>query len=357
MRILIVGAGAIGSFLGARLALGGHDVVLVGRRQFLEAVRADGLTLIQPDGTFRADRIAVVESISGAFPFHSPFDLALVTVKAYDTSAVVAELEAAANGPRPKGAGHLLPPLLTLQNGLGNEELLAEAFGADQVIAGAIDTPVSVPAPGHVLVHRPTYRIGLAAVGRSAPVGTAAAVLGSAGFGISSYSDYRGLKWSKLLMNILANASCAILDWTPALVMADPVMAVLEARAWKETMAVMARLDIGPVRLGGYPFPQILPIARRLPAGLLALGMRSFVSGGRGSKMPSLQIALSTGRASEVAWLNGAVARHAREVGLPAPVNRCLADLLTSISVGHTDWNEYRGRPDRLSALIAYAAR
>ncbi len=54
------------------------------------------------------------------------------------------------------------------------------------------------------------------------------------------FTDYRRLKWSKLLMNLLANAQCAILDWTPAQVMADPTASRLEALAWQEAFAVMA---------------------------------------------------------------------------------------------------------------------
>ena len=121
-------------------------------------------------------------------------------------------------------------------------------------------------------------------------------------------------------MNILANASCAILDWTPAHVMADPVASRLEARAWQEALAVMACLGVRPVTLAGYPFPLLAPVARRLPPDWLARGLRGTVSGARGDKMPSLHIALGVGRPSEVDWLNGAVARYGAQAGVPTPV-------------------------------------
>ncbi len=272
----------------------------------------------------------------------SSFDLALVTVKAFDTAQVVAEIAAAATTP---------PPLLTLQNGVGNEEALAEAFGADRVIAGAIDTPVSVPALGQVQVHRPRFRAGLAPVGRGAPVGLAAALLRDAGIRAGLFADYRGLKWSKLLMNLLANASCAILDWTPAQVMADPSAATLEARAWQEALAVMAAQRIRPVTLAGYPLPLLAPLARRLPPAWLAAGLRRTVSGGRGSKMPSLHIALASGKPSEVGWLNGAVAAHGARLGIPTPVNRALAEALAALTEGRESRDAWRGRSDRLAGL------
>ena len=356
LRILIIGAGAIGSLLGVRLGLSGHDVTLVGRQRFVETARAEGLTMILPDGTRQVAHVAAVDSIAPAFAAQAVYDLMLLTVKSYDTAAAVTALLAVAHAGHEHGAGYRLPPVLTLQNGVGNEEVLANAFGAGQVIAGAIDTPVSVPTPGVVQIHRDASRIGLAAVGLDAPVMPAAAALESAGFHTTRFSDYRGLKWTKLLMNILANASCAILDWTPAQVMADPAAARLEARSWQEALAVMAGLRISPVPLGGYPFPWILPIVRHVSPGWLARGLRSLVSGGRGTKLPSLQIALSSGKPTEVAWLNGAVASHARRLGRPTPVNDTFANLLLSISTGQTPWSEYRGCPDRLEELINHPA-
>ena len=351
MRVLIIGAGAIGSFLGARLSLAGHEVALVGRPELVQAAAANGLTLIEPGGTRCARGVSVFEHLGAAMAATKSFDLSLVTVKAYDTAGVVAELRALGDRRLPDAGC-----LLTLQNGIGNEEMLAEAVGPDRVISGALDTPVSIPAPGQVRVHRPRYKIGLSPVGSAAPVKSAAEALRGAGFDVGLFSDYRGLKWTKLLMNLLANASCAILDWTPARVMAHPLAAVLEARAWQEALAVMAGLEARPVALAGYPFPLLAPIARRLPATWLGRGLRGFVSGGRGDKMPSLHIALAEGKRSEVAWLNGAVVRAGTRLGLPTPVNVALTTILVSLAEGWVAREEYRGRPDLLEAAASAAA-
>lgn len=356
MRILIIGAGAVGTFIGARLALAGHDVMLVGRSSLAEAVQADGLTLIEPDGARRKASVRARKSIAAAFdaigtepgfsekPGSVPiYDLALITVKAYDTAQVIAELSAATTA---------LPPLLTLQNGVGNEEALAEAFGVHRIIAGAIDTPVSVPAPGRVQIHRPRFRAGLAPVDRTTPIVQVAALLGGAGLKTDVFADYRRLKWTKLLFNLLANASCAILDWTPAQVMADPVAAQLEALAWQEALAVMAAQRIRPVTLAGYPLPLLAPLARRLSPHLLARGLSSLVSGGRGSKMPSFHIALANDKPSEVNWLNGAIAHYGRALGLPTPVNATLTEVLTALTDGRESRAAWRGQPERLARLI-----
>lgn len=346
MRVLIIGAGAVGSFVGARLALAGHEVTLIGRPGLVEAVRGSGLTLIEPDGHRRTAKVSATNSIAAAFSTSTlssalPYDLALITVKAYDTAGVIAELSTATAAP---------PPLLTLQNGVGNEEALAEAFGGRRVVAGAIDTPLSVPAAGQVQAHRPRFRAGVAAVHPAGPVGQAASLLRDAGFRTDIFADYRRLKWTKLLLNLPANAQCAILDWTPAQVMADPLAARLEALAWQEALTVMAALRIRPVTLAGYPIGPLAPLARRMPPDWLAAGLRRLVSGGRGSKMPSLHIALASGKPSEVAWLNGAVAEYGARLGVPTPVNRALTETLTALTEGSEPRAAWRGRPERLWA-------
>lgn len=338
MRVLIIGAGAVGSFIGARLALAGHEVTLAGRPGWAAAVRAGGLTLVEPDGSRRVAQVCAADSIAAAF-LASAFDLALLTVKAYDTAQVIAELAAVAPAP---------PPLLTLQNGVGNEEALAGAFGAHRILAGAIDTPISVPAPGQVQAHRARFRAGVAPVHPAAPARQAVNLLRDAGFRTDVFADYRRLKWTKLLLNLPANAQCAILDWTPAQVMADPIAARLEAQAWQEALAVMAALRIAPVTFAGYPVGLVAPLARRLPPDWLATGLRSLVSGGRGSKMPSLHIAFAAGKPSEVGWLNGAVAAHAVRLGVPTPVNRMLTEVLCGLTEGREARAAWRGRPERL---------
>ncbi len=255
MRVVVLGAGAIGSLVGARLALAGHEVALVGRGPLVAAVNAGGIELKEPGRACRADGVRASSTVAEALA-GPPFDLGVVSVKAYDTGSLIAEL---------RSAGAAIPPLLTLQNGVGNEEQFAAAFGPERVVAGTIETPVSAPRPGAVTVHRGRYGVGLAPVGTGAPVGAAAAALRDAGFRVETFDDYRSLKWTKLLMNMLANAGAAILDWSPAQVMKDPAGRALEGRAWQEALRVMKRRQIEPVALNGYPLRAFAPVALRLP--------------------------------------------------------------------------------------------
>ncbi|HJW70736.1 MAG TPA: 2-dehydropantoate 2-reductase, partial [Candidatus Binatia bacterium] len=88
MRVLVLGAGAVGGYFGARLAEGGHDVTLVARGRNLEALRRDGLVVQLPDGTRRLSGIRAVDDPSQA----PPPELALVCVKSYDTPAAASAL-------------------------------------------------------------------------------------------------------------------------------------------------------------------------------------------------------------------------------------------------------------------------
>ena len=312
VKILVVGAGAVGCFLGARLALAGNALTLVGRESVVQAVNAGGLVLEEPDGVRQATGVAAATSIGAALADRAPYDLALITVKAYDTDAVATEL---AQQPA-------LPPLLTLQNGVGNEEAFAERVGEAHVLSGAIDTPVSLPAPGRVRVHRARYKVGLAPVGQATPALPLAGV---------AVSVERGrVRGRPLPRPSRPQVDQAADEHARQRLLRDPRLdpgtghgrpgyGPARGLAWQEAMNVIAAMGVRPVRLAGYPFPLLLPVARRVPARWLAYALRGFVSGGRGSKMPSLQIALSDGKPSEVDWLNGAVARHGPTAAFERP--------------------------------------
>jgi len=343
MRVVVVGAGAIGCLVGGRLATAGHQVTLVARPRVVNAISGSGLRINVAGRATFVSNIAAVPSISEAFLEFGPFDLALFTMKSYDTATAIQQLQVVRGG---------LPPTLSLQNGVGNEEQLIEALGAERVLAGVITTPASMPVPG--VVRASEGGIGLAAVSRHRTVDPIARAFRQAGFETWVYSDWRALKWSKLLLNLIGNATCAILDWPPERVFADPRLFDVEWRAWQEALTVMRALGMRPVALPGYPLPWLVRFARWLPRELLQRILRHTVAKGRGGKMPSLHIDLERGRPqSEVTVLNGAVARVGQELGLPVPVNAALTQVLLGIASGEFDREAFRHRPEHLLAAIA----
>jgi 2-dehydropantoate 2-reductase len=159
------------------------------------------------------------------------------------------------------------------------------------------------------------------------------------------------MKWTKLLMNMMGNATSAILDRTPARLFADARVVDLEIAAWREALAVMAAAHIPPVNLGSYPFAWLTPLIRLAPNSLLRGILRRQVSGARGDKLPSLHIDLHQGkRKSEIGWLNGAVVARGKQVGVATPINAMLTDTVTTLLANTNEQALWQGNVEKLAA-------
>jgi len=348
LNILVIGAGAIGCFVGGRLAATGQQVTLVGRPALMEKVANEGLILRHPSQPMQRVYPETCTSL-GEISIHH--DFILLTVKSPDTAQVIDQLVAAS---LPLENSYIV----SLQNGIGNEEVLAESFGADKVMAGTITIPIQVPEPGVIEVSKDKGGLGLAPLHAAQPARVLADALNFAGLTTPTYSDYRAMKWSKLLLNIVNNGSSAILNLPPAQIIARPALFDLEIEAIQEGVAVMKAQGIKAVKLPGYPVDWLARLASNhwLPVALKRSILRPFMLSGRGSKMPSLQIDLAAGRAtSEVGVLNGAIAEAGQKLGLATPVNQTLNDILQGLVSGELAWEDYQEQPEKL--LEAVTAR
>jgi 2-dehydropantoate 2-reductase len=272
------------------------------------------------------------------------FELAIVAVKSYSTGEAIESLRAL--------PGCRESTILTLQNGLGNEEALASAFGADRIAAGALTTAVERSGRATV-VAAGKGGLSFAPVG-SAPHNWLIAAMENTGLEIRAAGDWRGLKWSKLCINLLANGVCAALDRTPAQVYADKTAFDVERASLVEAVAVMRHLRIAPVGLVGFPVPVLVAAIRSLSTTLLRVVLSRRVVSARGDKLPSLLLDLRAGKKmTEVGDLNGAVAASASGAGLPAPANAAIARIVSGIAAGTIDWDVFRGKPQALAAASA----
>lgn len=314
-RVLCYGAGAVGSFLAARLSLAGVEVTLYGRERAVADLRRTGLAVATASRTF----VALVRPAARLAEIGPPPDLVLLAVKSYDTAAALPDLQRLAE----MGA-----TICTVQNGVGNEEALIATLGAARVLSGTITLSVSVPEPGLVAQHTGAGGVAFAPVPGGPTPGTVLSLFDQAGLPALGVASYRDLKWSKLLLNMLANAQAAILDSDAATVAADKALFAVERRAFLEALRAMRRIPARPIALPGYDVPK-LALAMRLPAPAAWRLLRGRIGGGRGEKRPSLALDLARGRdRSEVDWLNGAVVASAAAHGLSAPVNATLVDLV-----------------------------
>lgn len=316
MRVYVVGAGAVGTYLGELLRGIGNEVVYAPRE------------------------LAAVEPIDA--------DLALVTVKAYDTGAAIETLRRALRDTK-------ATTIVTPQNGIGNEELLADAFGADSVVAAALTVPVDRDASGQGIAAK-GGGIAFAPVGSSSAHNWLLAAFGATALPTIAVSDYRALKWSKLALNVVANAACAILDVLPdRLVHWDSIFR-LEIHAIREVRATMKALGIASIDLPRYPVRALQRIAV-LPSAVSRPLLASRIAAARGEKPPSLLLDLRGSKhRTEVEFLNGAVARAAREAGIAAPVNTAYARIVSDIAHMPQLWAKYRERPAALLAEVGQNA-
>src|SRR5947207_15415754 len=137
MKILVFGAGAVGSTIGGMLARSGHDVTLVGRNPHMDRIASSGLKISGLWGEHHVTTLKTAITIPDVHP-----DWILLTVKAYDTES----------------SAHLLAqkypkdiPILHLQNGIGNAEILAQAVGWPRVISGMIIIGFQIPIVGRMV--------------------------------------------------------------------------------------------------------------------------------------------------------------------------------------------------------------
>lgn len=342
MNILIIGAGAIGGYLGGKLAAR-HHVTLYDLPRLVDAVRAHGLRLIEPETEYTVENLTAFTSLDEVFAHTPRFDLALCCVKAYSTAEVIEPLRPYADR---------LAWWLTPQNGVANEDLLGQAFGREKIIAGTVLNPISVPEVGTVRLEKRKGGLGLAPIDPACPIGPVVDAIASIGLPLRVYADYRAMKWSKLLLNLLGNATSAILDMNTLETFADRRVFAVEVAALREAIAVMAALKITAVSLPGYPVPLLVLALRYLPMPLLQPILRRLAKSGRGEKLPSLLIDLNAGRPrSEIDALNGAVSQASGAIGVQTPVHDALTATVRELAAGTVERAAWRRRVDRLVEL------
>lgn len=337
---LCFGVGAIGAYIGGSLALSGHKVIFVERPEIAEEIRRRGLTLQTGETIQRLGELKVVNSIEAALA-HGPFFAAILAVKSFDTRAVLESL-------LPFAAD--LPPIVSFQNGVENEPLLSSGLGSEKVIAGTVTTAIGRKGPGEIVVER----LRGTGVAVHHPLGPAlVAAMNRAGLRAAAFANPAAMKWSKLLTNLLANASSAILDMTPGQIFGHPGLYKLEARQLRETLRVMRAQNIPVVDLPGTPVRALAWAISTLPLLASRLLLQRSVGKGRGEKMPSFHIDLHSGRGkSEVDYLNGAVVRYGKQYHVATPVNQNLTRILMAMTQGEIPRETYARQPEKLLAEI-----
>ncbi|HEY3190408.1 MAG TPA: 2-dehydropantoate 2-reductase [Solirubrobacteraceae bacterium] len=300
MRILVHGAGAVGGYFGACLARGGHEVAFVARGATLDALRARGLTVELDGATLR---VAPVTAVSDPAAAPRP-ELVLVCVKSYDTPAAAVALH-------PVVTPETI--VLSLQNGIENEDDLARTLGLPPLMLALTQIGVARVAPAIVRYSgRGTILFGEPDGQETPRARRVATALADAGVPYQLRADIRVAAWEKLAWNAGFNAVTTLARATVAEVLAMPATRDLVIAAMEEVDAVATALGV--------------PVRRTRTARVLA----DSASGLPDFHTSMLQDALAARRLEHDA-INGAVVRAAARVGVPVPVNRTLLALLARL--------------------------
>ncbi|MBI3369894.1 MAG: 2-dehydropantoate 2-reductase [Burkholderiales bacterium] len=319
--VLIVGAGAIGCWLGGRLAAAGVPVTFVGRPRVIDALVANGLRLTDLDGGDTRLPATALTAATAA-PTGSAPALTLLTTKSGATAEAARELAQALP------AGSLV---LSMQNGISNAQVGAASAPGLVWCAGMVPYNVAQRAPGHY--HRGTS--GELAAADHPTLRRWRPVFERAGLPIALHADLRPVQWGKLLLN-LNNAVNALSGLPLRAQLLDRDLRRCTAALMAETLAVLARAGIQAARVSPLP-SHWLPTVMRLPTPLFRLAAARNLRIDAHARS-SMADDLAAGRATEVDAINGEVLRLAATAGSAAPLNARIADLLTR-------WPERQGRP------------
>lgn len=228
MKILIIGAGAVGGFYGAKLACGGEEVIFLARGKSLEALKNRPLKIQSFQGDFEA-RVSVIAHPS---EISSP-DLILIAVKSYDTNAAIEQI-------RSLVADNTL--LIPLQNGVENEFQLAAAFGRKKVLGSVCYIGAEAVAPGEIL-HSAKGSIAIGELdGRESDrAKKIVAAFEKSKTDVHLSLNIQKERWVKLAWNTAFNQVCTVARADVGSVLDSPPMRELLKDAMREVFTIAER--------------------------------------------------------------------------------------------------------------------
>jgi 2-dehydropantoate 2-reductase len=301
MKIAVVGAGAMGSLFGALLAEAGNEVWLYDVwTAHVEAVNKDGLT-IEREGKTRTmgiDATTDPDLIGQA-------ELVIIFVKSTHTA------DAAETARKLAGSAGVV---MTLQNGMGNADILAELINPERVLAGTTSHGATMLGPG---------RIRHAGVGATTIGAWAATEQGRkrasrisdfftrTGIDSEPVDDVRSVLWNKLLVNIGINAITALTAIKNGRILDLEITRNLSCMAVEEAMEIAARMNIN-VRQDAVD--HVYAVARATAANRSSMGQD-----------------VDHKRPTEIGTINGYIVKEARRLGMQAPVNETLTALVQTL--------------------------
>lgn len=306
MNVLILGAGAMGSLVGARLSRTEANLILFSTdRHHMEAIRREGLHIEELDGSMSRYDLKAVDNPG---EIEAPPDLVIVLVKSYATQTAVASV---------KDLRHASTIFLTLQNGVGNWERIAAEVGRESVIVGSTAEGATLVAPGRIR-HGGT---GVTHVGEphgppSPRIHAVVELLATGGFETRVSSQMEQLIWEKLQVNVGINAITALTG------IRNGAIAQLEEAQALSRAAVQESIKVSRAR--GFAIREdmvdrVIAVARATAVNRSSMGQD-----------------VDRRKRTEIDAINGAIVRLGEEMNIPTPVNWTLTQLIKILEASFT---------------------
>jgi 2-dehydropantoate 2-reductase len=314
VKVCVFGAGAVGGHIAGRLVKGGAEVAVVARGGYLDAIRANGLTVQAADGEIRA-RVAASDDPRRL----GPQDWVIVTVKAPALTSVAA------------GIGPLLgpdTPILFLMNGIpwwyfyrhggaldgrrlpliDPDDAVWNAVGPERAVGGVAYSACTVIRPGVVLVENRKSRLVLGEPDPTRPdrLAPLAELLSAGGIGVQVTDRIRDAIWSKLILNMTSGTLAILTQAAPRDIFAEPAVEAVGRRIAAEVVAIAAGMDCHPTHDANAQVASYLQMEHK----------------------PSVLQDLELGRPMEIDGIFAAPLELARMVGVPTPTLDLLVGLV-----------------------------
>ena len=304
MKIAIIGTGAMGSVYAALLADGGHEVWAIDSwAAHVAAINDKGLRVEGASG----DRTVRLRATANARDVRDA-DLVIIATKYDGVSAAARDALAIAKSDA---------PILTIQNGLGSADKVAEIVGEKRVMIGVVGGfGASMKGPGHAHHNGMEFvRLGEMAGALTARVETVKKAWEQGGFKVLAFDDIHKMIWEKLICNCAFSGPCALTGLRVGEMVASPqgwsVSSACASEAYHVARARGIKLDFNdPIRYV-WDFAQKIPGAR-----------------------PSMLLDHMAGRPAEIDNINGAVPREGAKVGVATPMNSVVVALLKAKESG-----------------------
>ncbi len=302
MRILVVGAGALGGVIGAQLTEAGEDVTFIEiDPNRVDLLNKEGLRVVQDDKPERTIAIRVVNDLAGM----APVDLVFVSVKSYQTrNAVMGVMQVISDKTW----------VLSMQNGIGNTDTMAQILGPERVLSGITYHSIQHMGPNALRFRKGVKPIQIAPYQGSltSDIRNIGEIFNRAGLATEILENIDHVVWQKLLHNAVVNPISALTGKNCNELLDDEHLQLLMRGLCTEIIAVMKARGV-PIVDEEDPYRPVVGSQNAL-----------------GPNRPSMWQDLNRGLMTEIDALNGAVVREAAKLNLSAPMNETIVHLVHS---------------------------